>query len=158
MGEAGRRENENGDTIEIGMSGQMPRRTEQHGGVAVVAAGVHPPRMLRMVRELIEFGERQGIHVGAQADHFLRGAGAQHADHAGPGDATLHFQPVALQFARHEVGGAVFVEGQFRVGVDVAALRRQFGQKRQFKRRKGRGHGRLLVSFHYAAACRGAPP
>ena len=40
----------------------------QHGGVAVVPAGVHDPGALRDMLMRRQFVDGQGIHVGAQAD------------------------------------------------------------------------------------------
>ena len=126
----GRLENEGDDAVEIRMPGQVARRAEQHRGVAVMAAGVHLSLMSRVVRKLVHLDQRQGIHVGAQADHALRGPGTQNADHPGSGDAAMHFEPVALQFACNDVGGAVLVEGQFRVRVNIAAQRRRTRRER----------------------------
>jgi hypothetical protein len=43
-------------------------RRQQHGGVAVVAAGVHLAGVLAGMREAVELLHGQGVHVGAQAD------------------------------------------------------------------------------------------
>ena len=54
--------------VEIRVFGQMGRRTQQHGRVPVVAAGVHPPRVTGMMVEIVLFLDRQRIHIGTQAD------------------------------------------------------------------------------------------
>ncbi len=140
----GRLEDEHGDAVEIRVVGQVAGGAEQHGGMAVVAAGVHLALVFRVMREFVQFAQRQRVHVGAQANHAGRGAGAQHADHTGFGDAAMDFQAIAFQLAGHDVGRPVLVEGQFGMGMDVTAQGRQFGQEGQFEQGECRGHVRLL--------------
>ena len=64
----GRLKNEIDDTIESARRGEVFGRTQQHGGVAVVPAGMHAPGVRGAVREGVRFHYRQGIHVGAQPD------------------------------------------------------------------------------------------
>ena len=45
---------------------------QQHRGVAVVAAGVHLAGVRALVREGVVLGDRQRVHVGAQADGARR--------------------------------------------------------------------------------------
>ena len=45
----------------------------------------------------------------------------QRADHAGAADAALHLITPALQLVGHQGRGAVLLEGQLGVAVDVAA-------------------------------------
>ena len=47
---------------------QVTRRAEQHGGVTVVTAGMHPAFMPGTMRKGILFKQGQGIEVGTQAD------------------------------------------------------------------------------------------
>ncbi len=73
--------------------------------------------------------DRQGIHVGAHADHLARAvaAAADHADDPGPADPLDHLvDPEFAQFLGNDPRGAVHVEQQFRVFVDVAAPGRHF--------------------------------
>ena len=53
---------------EIARLGEVLRGAEQHRGVAVMAAGMHPAVVLRGVREAVLLLDRQRIHVGAQRD------------------------------------------------------------------------------------------
>lgn len=53
---------------EVRLPRQIARRRQQHGGVPVVAAGVHHPGMGAGVRQAGRFGNRQGVHVGADAE------------------------------------------------------------------------------------------
>src|SRR3546814_1026483 len=49
-------------------SSDLLGRPQQHCGVAVMAAGVHPPGGLRLVQDVALLVHRQRVHVGAQAD------------------------------------------------------------------------------------------
>ncbi len=151
FGLLGRLEDEGHAAVEIRVGGQPARGAEQHRRVAVVAAGVHLPGVPRMVGELVHLDQRQGIHVGAQADHARRGAGTHDADDAGAGDAAMHLDPVAFELARHQLGGPLLVEGEFRMRVDVAPESRQLGEERQVEQGYGRWHCRLLHRDYYAA-------
>ncbi|KAG0928829.1 hypothetical protein G6F31_017575 [Rhizopus arrhizus] len=52
--------------VEIAVARQVLGRAQQHGGVAIMAAGVHHARVLAGVRELVRFLHGQRVHVGAQ--------------------------------------------------------------------------------------------
>ncbi|MNT32129.1 hypothetical protein D3C72_1679920 [compost metagenome] len=110
---------------------QMARRAEQHRGVAVVAAGVHLAGVLRAVIKGVRFLQRQRVHVGAQADGARAVAVADHAHQAGGAQAAMHFDAPGFQIPRDYVGGALFFEAEFRVGVDIAADRLDFGLRLQ---------------------------
>ena len=64
----GRLENQVDGAVEIAVRGQVVRRAQQHGGVAVVAAGVHLAGVARRVGKAVDFLHGQRVHVGAQAD------------------------------------------------------------------------------------------
>ena len=61
----------------------MLRGGQEHGHMAVVAAGVHLARVLAGVSELVELLHGQCVHVGAQANGSLARAAFQDAHHAG---------------------------------------------------------------------------
>ena len=61
--------------------GQVLRGGQQHGGVAVVAAGVHHTVVAAAPVRTRGFGDGQRIHVGAQANGLRGGAPAQLAHH-----------------------------------------------------------------------------
>ena len=63
----------------------------------------------------------QGVHVGAQADGAAARALAQHADQAGAGDAAMDFDAPFGQQCGDLFGGAVLLEAEFGMGVQVAA-------------------------------------
>jgi hypothetical protein len=73
--------------------GEVLGGAEQHGGMPVVAAGMHAPGMLRAVGEFIQLVQVQRIHIGAQPDRPVAGANLQGADDAGLGQATMHLDP-----------------------------------------------------------------
>ncbi len=89
--------------------------------MAVMAAGVHPVRDLAGVRQPGCFLHRQCVHVGPKTDRGLPVAIAQHAHHAGFADAAMHLDPPFLQLPRNKLRGAVFLQSQFGMGVNVAA-------------------------------------
>jgi hypothetical protein len=90
--------------------------------VRVVPAGVHHPlrRAHEIVRALLADGER--VHVGAQEQHRARPAAApQRPHHARLRDAGAHLVPRGAQALGGDAGGAVLLEAQLRVAVQVAA-------------------------------------
>ncbi|MCY1226332.1 hypothetical protein D9M72_385590 [compost metagenome] len=100
--------------------GQVARRGQQHGSVAVMAAGVHLAVDLAGIRQAGGFTDRQRIHVGAQADGGAV-AVAQRADHAGAAQATVHGITPCLQALCHQVAGGEFLEAQLGMGMDAVA-------------------------------------
>ncbi len=70
----GRLEDHNRRAGEIARFGEVFGGAEQHGGVAVMAAGVHLARHRRAVSETGLLLDRQRVHVGAQPDHLAAGA------------------------------------------------------------------------------------
>ena len=99
----------------------MPSSRQQHGGVAIVAASVHLAGMLAGMGKRVGFVHGQGVHVGTQADAALAGAVFDEADHAGGAHAAVHFDAPTAELGGHQIGGAVFLKTQFRMGVNVAA-------------------------------------
>ena len=101
---------------------QMLGRAQQHGGVAVMAAGMHLVGVDRGVVEVVLFLQVQRIHVGAQADRLLAGTLAlQGADNSGLGQPAMHLDAPALQLLGHDLRGALFLEGGLGMAMDVAA-------------------------------------
>ena len=89
----GRLEDEVHAALEIPGPGKVARRPEQHGRVAVVAAGVHHAGRGRPVGEAVRLRDRQGVHVGAQADCPGRVADPQRSHHPGPPDTGGDLEP-----------------------------------------------------------------
>ena len=114
-------EDQHHGAIEMLVFGQMLGCCQQHGGVAVVAASVHLAGVFAGVGKGIGFIDGQCVHVGTQADAAFAVAVFDDADHAGGAHATVNFNAPLGQLACHHIGGALFLETQFGVGVDVAA-------------------------------------
>ncbi len=125
----GRLEDEVHRAVEVARLRQIARRAQQHRGVAVMTAGVHAALVLRAVVEAVGLVDRQRVHVGAQADRLVRAAVAKHADDTRASDAAVHLDAEALETLRDEVGGAVLLEAQFRVRVQVAPPGGEFGME-----------------------------
>src|SRR5882724_8791508 len=86
-----RLENEIDRSVEITGLGEIAGGAEQHCGLAVVAAGVHPPVVARTVVEPVGLMDREGVHIGPQTDRAQRIAGSQPAD-----DARLAYTTIDL--------------------------------------------------------------
>ncbi len=127
----GRLEDEIRRPVEPLRFGKIPCRSQQHGGVAVMPAGMHLPRSGRFVRDVVGLMDRKGIHVGPQADRLIAAmAGAQHADHSRLRYAAMDLQPELFEFPRHEIAGPVFLEAQLRMSVKVPAPAGQLAMHR----------------------------
>lgn len=105
---------------EVRLPRQIARRRQQHGGVPVVAAGVHHPGMGAGVRQAGCFGNRQGVHIGADAERFSRPM-LQCGDNTGLSYAARDAVTPFRQPLRHQIRGGELLESQLRVGVKVAA-------------------------------------
>ena len=114
--------------VEIAGLGEIARRAEQHRRVPVMAAGMHPPVILRAIGEVGRFLDRQAIHVGAQPDRARRIAGAQPADDAGLADPAEHLAAEFGELLRDEIGGPLLLEAKLGMGVDVVPPFRQFAR------------------------------
>ena len=102
------------------MLGQVLGRSEQHGGVAIMATGVHTARMAAGVGKGIELLHRQRIHIGAQANSARRCTRLDDADHAGRTHAPVHGDTPGAELGGDHIGGALFLETQLGVGVQIA--------------------------------------
>jgi hypothetical protein len=110
--------------VEVAVRGQVLGRGQQHGGVAVVPAGVHAAADGARMRKLVALGHGQGVDVGPQADGAGGRAVLDDADHAGLAQPPVHGNAPVGQCLRDDVGGALLVEAEFGVLVQVAADRR----------------------------------
>ena len=122
----GRLEDEVERAAEAARFGQLARGGEQHGGVAIVAAGVHQARTLAGMGQAGFFLDRQGVHVGPQPDRARPVAAAKAADHAGATEAARDLVSPGRQALGHQIAGAEFLESQFRVAVDGVAQGHEF--------------------------------
>ena len=97
---------------EIPGLGEIAGRAQQHGGVAVMTAGMHQARRLGGMGQIGRLLDRQRVHVGAKPDHLdLALAGLPALDDADDaGLAKAGGDLVAAEFAqavRHECCSAV---------------------------------------------------
>ena len=93
----GRLEDQHDGAVELRMQGQVPRRSQQHRRVAVVAAGMHSARVTAGVVETVVLFHRQRIHVGAQADGALALAPLKNANNACAPHTSHHRNAPTLQ-------------------------------------------------------------
>ena len=105
---------------------QVPRCTQQHGGVAVVTAGVHAAGHGARIGQARLLLDRQRVHVCSQAQAPVARSHAQLRHQPRLADAARDLVAPLRQLARHHVGGLVLRKGQLGVAVDVAAPAGQF--------------------------------
>ncbi|CAJ0703161.1 hypothetical protein LMG18102_03900 [Ralstonia mannitolilytica] len=110
---------------EVAVFRQVMRGAQEHGRVAIVSTRVHFPFMPGAMFELVRLGQRQGVHVGAQAD-ALAVAVADDADEPRLAEAAVHLDAPFRQLGGDEVGGALLFKAQFGMRVDVASQRLDF--------------------------------
>ena len=91
--------------------------------MAVMPACVHLACNSRLVWKIGGLLDRQRIHVGAQSDCLARGtfAPVDDADHTGAAEAAHHLVTTeSLELLGNRAGGALHVEHQLRVGMQIA--------------------------------------
>jgi len=127
----GRLEDDVDGAGEVARLGEVAGRTEQHGGVAVVTAGMHHARVQRRIGQTGLLDDRQGVDVGPEPDRGRpRLASADHADHACAGDAGHHLvDPELSEPVLDRTTGPVFRESQFGMLVQVVTPRRHVGME-----------------------------
>jgi hypothetical protein len=121
---------------------QMLGRAQEHGGVTVMAAGMHLVGVHRGVVELVLLLQVQRIHVGAQANGLLaRPVALQRAHHPGRGQTTMDLDAPGLQLVCHDLRGALFLEGGLGMAMDVAADGSELGGGAGEEIGRETGHG-----------------
>ena len=83
----GRLEDEEHLALEVAGLGEVAGRPEEHRGVPVVPAGVHPPVVPRSVREPRRLLDRQRVHVRPKPHRARRVADPKRPDDPGAPDA-----------------------------------------------------------------------
>jgi hypothetical protein len=114
----------------------MPGGPQQHGGVAVMAAGMHGARGGRGIGCPGSLLDRQRVHVGAQHDRLAArpAAPVQHAQHTGAADAGLdHVETQPGQPLGHLRRRPVFFVAKLRMAVEILAPFRQFTRLRGYR-------------------------
>src|SRR6266849_7490575 len=90
-----------------------------------MAAGVHPTLMRRAVGKSVGLEDRQAVHVGPQPDRARRVADPQPPDDPGLAEAAMHRDAEPGELVGDEIRGALLLEAELGVGVNVAAESRQ---------------------------------
>ena len=126
----GRLEDHHHRAVEVAGFAQVFRGPQQHGGMPVMAAGMHHARGFRGMRGACRLDDRQRVHVGAQPDDLARGIGPppDHADN--PGAADARHDLIAAEFAQavgHDACGAMHLEQKLGVFVEIAPPCGDFG-------------------------------
>ena len=117
-----RLENHINRAIEIARLRQVSRRTQQHGGMPIMATGMHLARNFGSIRQPGFFHDGQRINIGAQPNGAaIIGAATNHADHAGLGDAC-HYLITAecAQLFGDDAGSAHLLQPQFGMFMKIA--------------------------------------
>ena len=115
---------------ELAVQGQVPGGGQQHGGVAIVATGMHHAVVHAGPGGGAGLVDRQRVHVGAKAQALGSGAvrtAPQRGHHAGAGQAAVHGVAPGLQAVGDPLGGAGFLQAQFGMAVQVAPQVDEFG-------------------------------
>ena len=123
----GRLEDHDRIACEIAGLGKIARRPQQHGGVTVMAAGVHQALRPGSVRQIGRLLDRQRVHIRPQPDHLhvtVAGGPVALDDADDAGAAETGHNLVAAEFpqtVRHQCRSAVHVVEQFRVFMNIPA-------------------------------------
>ena len=107
---------------------QMGGGRQQHRGVAIVAAGVHDPGAARTVADAPQLGDRQGVHIGAQADD-RPGAVFQRRHDAGAGQPAMNLQAKRGQQLGDAARGLLLLISELRRGVKLTSPACGFGDQ-----------------------------
>ena len=118
----GRLEDEMHGAVEVARLGEVAGGAQQHRGVAVVAAGMHAARVLRAV------GEGVGSSIGSASmsarSPMARGSLPVAARRPRRScRCRVHLEAELLQLARHDVGGALLLEAELGMRMQVAPPR-----------------------------------
>ena len=119
--------NQHHGAVEVAVLGQVLCGGQQHGGVTIVTAGVHFPGVATGMGKGVGLLDWQGIHVGTQTNAALAVAVSDDPHHPRGSHAPVHLNAPLGEFGGHQVRGALLLETQFGVGVDVAAQGHQAG-------------------------------
>jgi hypothetical protein len=144
----GRLEDEDRRALEVPRLGEVARRAEQHGGVAVMAAAVEScRRMVERQGRLVDLVHRQRIHVGAQADAAAGPAACLRRMPTTPvlADAAMcTSMPQERELLGDDVGGPDLLEADLGMGVESRAGWRSSSSAKDVECSGRVGHGRNL--------------
>ena len=138
----GRLEDEVHRAVEVARLRQVFRRAQQHRGVAVMAAGVHPARVLAGMGSPVasRIGSASMSARSPTEASRCRSAARRRRRSCRRRDAPRSPIPPA---SRPPVRGSVFLQPQFRMGVDVAADGGEFVLVQAGTIERGVGHQKL---------------
>ena len=103
------------------MTAKVPRRTQQHGRVAVVPAGMHLTVRCRSMVACGPLNDRQGIHIRPQPHRApLAPRSPKGSNDAGLTQPTVHFETPIRETTGNQVSRTNLLESEFRMRVDVA--------------------------------------
>ena len=88
-----------------------------------MAAGVHFPRCLRGVIDLVFLKDRQRIHISAVHDCWAVVIAFEHGYDPRFSHPGLDFQPQTVQFLGDDTRSAHFLKRQFGVSMKIPATR-----------------------------------
>lgn len=107
----------------IAQAAQDLGHAELDGHVDVMPAGVFHPGILRFVRDVVDLGDRERIHVGADSHNRAWLAALEQRHDPVPAYAGLDVvEAQSPQFFGHDTGGTLFAVRQFGMHVEVAPL------------------------------------
>jgi len=110
--------------VEVAMTGQVLGRGEQHRRVAVVAAGMHPAAVHAGVSKRVALRHRQRVDIRTQADRTSAAAALEDAHDPGLAQPPMDRNAPIGQCTGDQVRGALLLETQFGVRMDVPPQRR----------------------------------
>ena len=116
-------ENQINGAIKITVLRKMLSSSQKHGGVPIVATGVHFAGDGTGVGKGVELAHGQSIHIGTQAHGPSTStpvASLHNTHHARATQPTVDWDTPFAEFGGHQIGRAVFFKTQLGVGVDIA--------------------------------------
>jgi hypothetical protein len=115
----GRLKDEMDGAVEVACRRKVLGGAQQHGRVAVMAAGMHAALVLAAMIEGIVLVHRQRVHVGAQPNGARIVADPDGADDAGLADAGRDLAAPFLELLGHDLRRPLLLEAELGMGVDV---------------------------------------
>ena len=131
-------------------------RAQEHRRVAVVAAGVHQPGVLRLVGQPGLLLQGQRVHVGPQRDVGPGLRSRKQCDRVGAQQGFAQWQTQRQQGCPDQGGGLVFLQRQLGVPVQSLADLGDLGQ--YLCHQLGQAPVEVLDGCHTALASLIAPP
>ena len=89
---------------------QVACRTQQHGGMSIVPAGMHHPWIGRCIGHAGLFGNRQSVDIGPQADGIVAIAPVNHREHTCPIEGVQGVHAERPQPILNDCAGARFAK------------------------------------------------